>query len=169
MEGFVKLGFNPATLIAQLVNFGVLLGLLYLFVYKKFLKILDERSSRVKESMAQAETMKQKASEIDREIEKQLKSAAVQGQERIERATTIAEEMKQKARDEAKKEAEVLLNRARSEIQQERDEAIGGLRREFAGLTILAAGKVIDRTLDKEGHRELIEKVLAEGLTGKKQ
>jgi len=50
------------------------------------------------------------------------------------------------------------------EIQRERDDAIDELRKEFADLTILAAGKVIDRSLDKEAHRQLIDKVL-EGST----
>ena len=51
---------------------------------------------------------------------------------------------------------------ARQEIQMERDEAINGVRREFADLTVLAAGKVIEESLDKEKHRELIDKVLEE-------
>jgi hypothetical protein len=32
----------------------------------------------------------------------------------------------------------------------------------------MAAGKVIDRSLDKEQHRELIEKALEESTTGEK-
>jgi F-type H+-transporting ATPase subunit b len=59
--------------------------------------------------------------------------------------------------------------RARSDIQRERDEAIGELRREFADLTIMAAEKVIDRSLDKKAHRELIDEVLKEGKTLKKK
>lgn len=169
MEGLAKLGINLPDLLAQVINFGILLGLLYLVAYRPVMRMLDERSKRVKESLDNAEAMKQKASLIDKEIEKQLEAASAQGQERIERATRIADEMKLKTREEAKKEAEVLLNRARSEIQQERDEAIGELRQEFATLTVLAAEKVIDRTLDKEAHRELIDKVLAEGLTEKKK
>ncbi|MDD4858941.1 MAG: F0F1 ATP synthase subunit B [Dehalococcoidales bacterium] len=168
MEGLTKLGISLPTLIAQVIQFSILLGLMYLFAYKPIMRMLDERARKVKETADHAEAMKQKASMVDQEIEKQLAMAGAQGQERIERATRIAEEMRQKARDEAKKEAETLLNRARSEIQQERDEAIGELRQEFAELTILAAEKVIDKTLDREGHRELIEKVLTQGLTEKK-
>ena len=62
-----------------------------------------------------------------------------------------------------------MLNRARSEIQHERDEAVSDVRREFADLTVLAAGKVIEKSLDKKDHRELIEKVLEESSTLKKE
>ena len=53
-------------------------------------------------------------------------------------------------------------------MQRERDEAIDELRREFVGLTIVAAGKVIDRSLDEEAHRKIIDKVLEESTTLKK-
>jgi F-type H+-transporting ATPase subunit b len=69
----------------------------------------------------------------------------------------------------AKAEAEVLIQRARTEIQRERDEAIDDVRKAFADLTVQAAEKVIDRSLDKEAHREIIEKVLEESITFKKK
>jgi F-type H+-transporting ATPase subunit b len=59
----------------------------------------------------------------------------------------------------------VLVERARSEIQRERDEAIGELRQEFADLTIVAAEKVIEKSLDKQAHQQIIEKVLEESAT----
>jgi F-type H+-transporting ATPase subunit b len=80
----------------------------------------------------------------------------------MERALQAGEETKHKALEEAQKEGEKLITRARVEIDQERDQAIGELRKEFADLTVLAAGKVIDRSLDKEAHRRLIEQVLEE-------
>ena len=70
--------------------------------------------------------------------------------------------MRQKAQGAAKKEAGTLITKAQIEIQRERDEAISELRKEFADLTILAAEKIIDRSLDKEAHRELIDQVLKE-------
>ena len=54
------------------------------------------------------------------------------------------------------------MAKAKLEIERERDEAIGELRNAFADLTVMAAGKVIDRSLDKEQHRQLIDKVLEE-------
>ncbi|MBA7634050.1 ATP synthase subunit b [subsurface metagenome] len=78
------------------------------------------------------------------------------------------EEVRQQTQQEARQEAETLIIRARMEIQQERDEAIDDLRKQFADLTILAAGRIIDRSLDKKAHRQLIEKVLEESTTLKK-
>ena len=165
MEG---LGINLPTLIAQIVNFLILLGLLYLVAYKPIMRMLDERSRRVKESMEQTELIKQQAERAEEEVKKQIEAASREGQEIIVRAVRSGEDVRQKAQQEARQDAESLIARAQVEIQRERDEAIGELRKEFADLTILAAGKVIDRSLDKEAHRQLIDKVLKESTTLKK-
>ena len=165
MEG---LGINLPTLIAQVINFTILLGLLYLVAYKPIMRMLDERSQKVKESMEQTELIKQQAERAEEEVKKQIKAAGREGQEMIARAVRSGEDTKQKAQQDAKQDAESLIARAQVEIQRERDEAIGELRKEFADLTILAAGKVIDRSLDKKAHRQLIDKVLKESTTLKK-
>jgi len=162
MEGLADLGFDVPTLIAQVVNFAVLFVLLYMFAYKPILQMLDGRSRKIKESLEQAEVLKQQTASAEEEIKKQLALAGKEGQERIERAVQAGEEMKRKAEQEARQEAEALLARARSEIQRERDEAIGELRKEFADITIMAAEKVIEKSLDKQAHRELIDRVLEE-------
>jgi F-type H+-transporting ATPase subunit b len=166
---FTELGVNTGVLITQLVTFIILLVVLRFVAYKPLMRMLDERSQKVKESMEQAVAVKEQSASAEEEVKKQLAEASREGQERIARASKAAEDVREKAQEDAKQEAEALLTRARSEIQQERDEAIDSVRREFADLTIMAAGKVIDRSLDKEQHRELIEKVLEEGSSGEKE
>ncbi len=165
MEG---LGISLPTLLAQIINFTILLGLLYLVAYKPIMRMFDERSRKIKESMEQAEFIKEQAAQAEEEVKKQLEAAGRQGQEVIARAVRTGEEVRQEAQQEARRDAESLITRARMEIQRERDDAIDELRKEFADLTILAASKVIDRSLDKEAHRRLIDKVLKESTTLKK-
>jgi F-type H+-transporting ATPase subunit b len=162
MEGLIKLGFNWPVLIAQIINFGLLFTLLYFVGYKRFLKMMDERNSRIKESMDQAELVKSQAASAEEELKKQIEEGRKEGQEIINRANRTAEELQLKAQQDAKQEGEALITRARAEIQRERDEALGELRQEFVDLTITAAEKVIEGTLDKEAHRELIDKILEE-------
>lgn len=166
MEG---LGISVPTLITQIVTFIILLVLLRFVAYKPIMRMLDERSRRVKESMEQAEALKAQSAKGEEELKKQLEAASREGQERIARAIQAGEDVKQKAQEDAKKEAETLITRARAEIQKERDDAITEVRREFADLTVLAAGKVIEKSLDKEEHREIIDKVLEESSTLKKE
>jgi F-type H+-transporting ATPase subunit b len=164
-----ELGINWPILITQIVTFIILLVLLRLFAYKPIMRMMDERSRRIKESIDQAESVKQASLHAEEQVKKQLEEASREGQERLARAARAGEEVKQKAQADARREAEALIERAKGEIRRERDDAIGEVRREFADLTVLAAGKVIERSLDKEQHRELIEKVLEESSIPKKE
>jgi F-type H+-transporting ATPase subunit b len=168
MGGLANLGINMPVLLAQIINFIILFGLLYLVAYKPIMRMLDERSRKIKESMEQTERIKQQAEQAEEEAKKRIDAAATEGQEAVARAVKTGEEVKREAQEQAKQEADALIARARSEIQHERDEAIDELRKEFADITVEAAGKVIDRTLDKKAHREIIQKVLDESTTLKK-
>ena len=169
MEGLAELGINVPTLLAQVVNVVILLVVLYFVAYKPVMRMLDERSKRIKDSMEQADAIKEQAARSEEEVKKQLAAANREGRERIDKSVKAGEEVKEKARQGARQEAEALITRARDEIKRERDEAIGELRKEVADLTIAAAEKVIDRSLDKEAHRDLIDKVLEESDALKKQ
>ena len=162
MEG---LGINWSTLLAQIVNFLILFGLLYFFAYRPILRMFDERSRRIRESVEQAEQVREEAGRAEEENKRKLEAAAKEGQEAIARAMRAGDEARQRAQQEAKGEAQALVEKARQEIQRERDEVLGELREEFADLAVAAAEKVIEKSLDKEAHRELIDKVLEESAT----
>jgi len=162
------LGINLPTLLAQVINFLILLGLLYLVAYKPIMRMFDERSRRIRESMEQTEVIKEQAEHAEEEVKKQMETAGKQGQEVIARAMRTGEEARQRVQQDARQEGAALIEKARLEIERERDEAIEGLRKEFTDLTIEAAERVIEQSLDKEAHRRLIDKVLDESTTLKK-
>ena len=168
MGGLAGLGISLPTLVAQIINFAILLVLMYLVAYRPIMRMFDERSRKIKDSVEQTEFIKEQAVHAEEEAEKRIEQAAKEGQEVVSRAVRTGEEIKREAQQEARQEGESLIARARTEIQRERDEAIDELRKEFADLTVLAASKVIDRSLDKEAHRQLIDKVLKEAPTLKK-
>jgi F-type H+-transporting ATPase subunit b len=162
MEGLGSLGVNISTLIAQVINFVVLFGLLYLVAYKPFMRMLDKRSNKIKEGMEHTEYIKKQAVKTEQETAKCIAEASKEGQNIIGRANELGEKLSIKMRQDAEKEVEHLIAKARLEIQQERDEVIDELHRDFADISILAAGKVIQRSLDKRAHSQLIEEVFEE-------
>ena len=156
------LGINVPGLIAQIINFVILLALLRLVAYKPIVGMLEKRTTKIKESMEAAERIKQEMTRSQQEFEVQLEAARKEGQGIIAQANQIGDRMKQEARDEAQKQATAIIDKARGEIELERDKAIGELRQQFVDLTILAAGKVINRTLDPASHKKLIDEILVE-------
>lgn len=165
MEGF--LGLTLPSFIGQLINFLILLGLLTFFGYKPVRKMLDERASRIKKSMEQAEATKQEYERARVEVEKQIGKARDEGQSIVGQAEQAGERIKEEARQEARAEAQAIVERTRAEMERERDMIINELREEFVATAILAAEKVISETLDKKSHRRLIEKTLEQSASFK--
>jgi F-type H+-transporting ATPase subunit b len=62
-----------------------------------------------------------------------------------------------------------LVAKARAEIKAEREEDIAKLREEFVDVAIQAAEKVINKSLDKETHRQLIQDTLEESAKLKRE
>lgn len=165
-EGIGALGINLPGLVAQLINFTILL-VLFSWVFKKFLfPALDERKRRIEEGLQASDEAKQRLSQTEQEIAKELDKARQEGQQLVAQAQQVSSRIQEEARQQARTDAENLLERARSEIQLERDAAIADLRKEFADLTITAAERVIKKSLDPAAHRALIEEVLAQAPSG---
>jgi F-type H+-transporting ATPase subunit b len=158
-----ELGFNIPSLLVFLVNFAILLVILYFFAYKPILKMLDQRSERIRESLEAAERAKQQAEESEARTQEQLQEARRQGQQLLEQARALADKYREDEMAKAREEGEAFVARARQEIQQERDGAVEEVKRHFAILAIQAAERVIGQSLDDRAHRDLIVQVLEEG------
>ena len=161
--GITDLGINGPSLIAYLINFVLLLGILTLFAYKPLLRVLDQRSERIRESLEAAERARDEASTSHQAIEEQLNEARREGQRLLDQAREAAERYRGEEMDRARLEAEGFVERARTDIQRERDAAIQEVRANFGDLAITAAERVIRRSLDRQAHEDLISQVLEEG------
>ena len=159
------LGFHWPSLIVYMVNFLILLAILRLVAYKPILRLLDQRSTRIRESLEAAERVRRESEESQAEMQRQLELAHQEGQQLLAQAREMAERYRQGETEKARQEAEAFIQRAHGEIQRERDTAIEEVRRHFADLAITAAERVITRSLDKETHKDLIEEVLQKGPT----
>ena len=162
MNPLAKLGFSLPTLIAQVVNFGLLLLVLRLFAYKPIMKMLDNRANKIKESLEAGDRAKQEAVSAEKEIAKKIEEASASGQQIVGQAVKTAEEVKRRASQDAKKEADAIIAKAQVEIQREKQESMTELRKEVADLAVLVAGKAIGTSLDKETQRKLIDNTLKE-------
>ena len=158
------LGFDPSSLLVFGINFIVLLIVLRVVAYKPIIKKLDERAEMARNTVEQAERMKQDTARAGETVKGLIESGRKEGQAIVAQASEIGERVKAEAREEARREAEAIVARARVEIDRERVESMEQLRREFVDLTIKAAERVISESLDKAKHRKLIEQVLGEGI-----
>ena len=159
------LGINLAQLITQIVGISVLLFLLVKFLYRPILKVLDERSARIQESLEAADRVKEQAAASQAQMQDEMQQAREEGQQMIAQAREMAARFRDEEMEKARQEIATERKRAESDIQRERDAAIEDLRREFAGLAISAAERVVERSLDESAHKDIIDKILEESAS----
>ena len=157
------LGISISGLVTQMVSFLILFGVLYALLYKPVLRMLDQRSDRIRESLETAQKARDDAARSQEEMQGQIEAARAEGQSMIAQAREVADRFREEELAKARQEIDTERTRAQANIQRERDAAIEELRREFSGLAISAAERVVERSLDESMHRDLIDKVLEEG------
>ena len=166
-SGIAALGINLPGLIAQLINFAILLVILRMFLYKRVMNVLDERKRRIQEGLDAASQAASQASASEAEARRVMDEARAEGREAVARAQEQALRLREQLEAQARADAEQIVTRAREEVALERDQAIAQLRREFADLTVTAAERVIHQSLDRTAHQRLIEETLAESPLGR--
>jgi F-type H+-transporting ATPase subunit b len=145
-----------------MISFLVLFVVLYLLLYKPLLRVMDQRSARIRESLETAEQAREEAAKSQADMQRQIEDARSEGQAMITQAREVADRFREEELAKARQEIAGERDRAQANIQRERDAAIEELRGEFAGLAIKAAERVVGKSLDESAHRDLIEDVLTE-------
>jgi F-type H+-transporting ATPase subunit b len=154
------LGINLGYLISQIFNFTLLAVLLYFVAYKPILRMLDERSARIKKGLDDAEAASRRAAEMEQEFEARMSEARKEGQEIIAQATQMSEQARQEILDTARKESRAQIEKAKEEIVRERELAMAELRQQVADLSLAISEKVIGEAIDEQRQRQLIAEFL---------
>jgi F-type H+-transporting ATPase subunit b len=154
------LGINLGYLISQIVNFTLLAVLLYFVAYKPILRMLDERSARIKKGLEDAELASKRAAEMEQTFEQRMAEARKEGQEIIAQATQLSEKARLDILETAREDSRTLIEKAKEEIARERDLAMAELRQQVADLSLAISEKVIGETLDEQRQRQLIAEFL---------
>ena len=154
------LGINLGYLVSQIFNFTLLAVLLYFVAYKPVMRMLDDRSERIKKGLEDAEAASRRAAEMEQEFELRIGEARREGQEIIAQATQMSETARQEILEKSRQEARAQIDKAKEEIERERDLAMAELRQQVAELSLTISEKVIGQALDEQQQRKLIAEFL---------
>lgn len=147
-------------IIAQLVNFAIVLFVLYKFAYGPILKMMNERSDKIEKGLKDAEGAQKKLAEIAEKEKEVLVEARKQAQEIVAKAEAVAIKSKDEIIADSKVQATKILEDAAKKIEQEKNQMLVEVKTQVAELVIAATGKIIDEKMDSEKDRELIEKAI---------
>lgn len=163
------LGIEWSLLLAQIVNFLILIVLLRLFLYQPVLNMLNARKERIAQSMKDAERVSAAAREAEQEKGKVLEQARREAQEIRAQATRDAEKIAQEVRSRADVEATEIRMKAQVEAEKQAELALADANKQIAELAILATEKLLGRELaNKTEQQRFVAEFLAEaGSKGK--
>jgi len=156
--GFINL---DKSLIVQLLNFLLLLFVLWWLLYRPLVSKLEERTHVIKRSLEEAEAARAEAQRQQEEYRARLEAAHVEAQAIREAALRDAAEEQQRILEAARQEAARIVESGRAEIAQDVRRAKEELRREAGDLAIEVAERLIKKSLRDEDHRRVVREAIA--------
>ena len=158
MNIFQNFGVNPILLLAQIVNFLIILYVLKRFMYKPVLKILKNREDEIKKGIEDAQIAEEKLVEA-LEKEKQILTRA---QERADKILTDAKseatETKNSAQEKAKAETERLLAQTREQIIQETSIAEENLTKNIGQIAVALLEKSLTGVFGEKEQKIILKR-----------
>jgi F-type H+-transporting ATPase subunit b len=136
-------GIDPQLLIAQAINFGVLLLVLWYFLYRPVLKVLDERKQKVAQGVLDAKEATEKLLRADTDASETMKGAEKEADAILSSARDSASIEKARIVKEAELRAVKIESDADARAKEESLRTLKESEKEIARLAILAAEKTL--------------------------
>jgi F-type H+-transporting ATPase subunit b len=160
MEILHKLGIDWKLLLAQGVNFLILLYILKRFAYGPMLRFLDEREARIEDGLKNAEAAAKKLTEAQAEQTKVLAEAQKEARGIVEEALAVAKRRDGENLEKTKEEIARMLTASQAEIASEKNKMLQEAKQELASLVVSATEKITKEKIDATKNKELLEKAI---------
>lgn len=157
-----SLSFSPSTYLFSIFNIIVLFILLKLILFKPISKMMSDRTEKIKKNITDAETNKVETEKLKEEHQQQLDKLRGETNTIINNAHQKAQAEAEELLKKAKHEAELLLAKAREQGETEIQKALENVKDQVAGLALQAASKVIQKNMDNEANKKLVEEFISE-------
>ena len=162
MEIVRNFGIQPVLLLAQIVNFLIILYLLTRFFYKPIVKLLEQRKRRIEESLKNADLIEEKLQKTQEKSAQILEEAQKNSQSLIADAKRESEKIISQATLEARKQLEEIVGASQVQIEAQRKQMQKQLEKETLNLVVEVVKKVLSRTLKPKERQDLTAKAVSE-------
>jgi F-type H+-transporting ATPase subunit b len=162
-----QLGINLGLFLLQVLNFVIVLILLYKWAYTPILNMLAKRRSVIAQGLEDARIAAEARANAEAEARQILAKAQSEAAERVREATQRAESVALEVKNEAEGDAVKIREEALTDSAVERERLLGDLRGQVAALAMAAAQKLIGEALDEKRQRSLINEFFSGVKAGK--
>ena len=137
-------------IIAQMINFGVVVFVLYRFAIKPLGKLMEERSAKISDGISDAKRHKEILSQTQEEYKKIISEARKESQEIVTLAKKDAEKIRESLIEKASEDARKIVDDGKKELDSEKEKIIIDAKREIANLVVQGTEKILDEVMDEK-------------------
>jgi len=154
------LGLNLKLFIAQLINFAVVLLVLWRWVFKPVARKLQERTDRIEKAMRDAQSTSKEKENFGKWKDIEMTKVRSQAQALVAAAEAQANKSRQEILDQTKQQQVKLVDEAQKQIEQEKQKIVQDAKAELADLVTVASEKILREKLDSAKDKQLIQESL---------
>lgn len=159
-----QFGVDGPVLLAQVVNFSIIITVFYFFAIKPLLATVDERNAKIQEGLVNAEKNRKLVAEAETAKTETIRKAQLEAKQIVDTARADAKALYDGQVKEAAARVEEMLKKGREVTELERQQVLAEARAEIAGLVIQTASRVLRRTLT-EAEKTTIAEQSAKEIT----
>ncbi len=157
MEILQTLGIDWKLLLAQIINFGIVLIVLAKFVYKPLLKAIDARRDAIKRSMDDAADIERQKLQMETTRKEALHKADEDAGVILEKAKADADAMRADILANAQQQADQIMAKGKQQLQDERSRVFHDVQDLMASSIIKLTEEIIRREFSKDDQTRLLK------------
>ena len=151
-----------ATLILQSIAMMIFVWFCMKFIWPPLLKAMDERRERIAEGLAASDKAEKELEAAKVTVEQQIREARDKAGSIVDQANQRHSQIVDQAKEDAVAERKRQVAAAEADIVQSANQAREELRATVASLAVLGASQILEKEVDANTHRELLDKLIAE-------
>ena len=160
MQSLDVISVNVWAILASLANLLILTCILKKFLFKPVTKIVESRRAAIDEDYAQAKAAREEAEATRKQYDEAMAAAKMTGDQIIADASRTAEYRSNEIVTQAREKASEIRRQAEQDAVLERKKAEDEMKHEIADVSTQLTGKLLQREINEEDHRKLIDSFL---------
>lgn len=153
---------NPGILAAQVITFLIGLFLIWKIFLGPLTQKLEQRKGGIARDISEAENNRLETENLKKEYERQLASIEEKAGQILKKALDETEISKEQILKSAREQAQLLLDKTAKQLEEERQKMLKSVKNEVAGLGIMIAEKLMEKTADKNTQKKMLDQVINE-------
>ena len=162
MEILELFGVDWKLMLAQLINFAIVVFVLWKFAIKPLMQTMEKRNNEIEQGLSDAKAAADRLDEVEAEIKAKLQENKTEAIVILDKAKKQSEENRQASVERTKQEEETVIRKAKEQIASEKDSMVTEVKKEVADMIVVALRKILSEDLAKDIDHKYIEKVLSE-------